>query len=211
MPGPCGGSRGTLVLVTAAMLATMPGCGYLSNRSRDAAEMFDVGLTFSRKPQLGLYMNCPVIAPIGYGRVDGYYAGVAAGRVGAMKHTQRNAGLLLWGRENNTWADGGDGGGEEVEDQQVGVLGLAKERKSDVLPYKPSCKHYFHLGWIGVTANVRWLEIPDFLLGWVGLDISRDDEPALSAAPCPPAKGEPPPQDGASDSQQPPRPKGEQP
>ncbi len=206
MLGPCGRSPCLLVLVIAAMLATMPGCGYLSNRSRDAAEMFDVGCTFSKKPQLGLYMNCPMILPIGYGHVDGYYAGVAAGRVGAMKHTQRNAGLLLWGRENNTWADGGDGGGEEVEDQQVGVLGLAAERKSDV-PYKPSCKHYFHLGWFGVTANVRWPEIPDFLLGWVGLDISRDDKPAPSAAPRPPAKGEAPPQDGASDSQRPPQPR----
>jgi hypothetical protein len=162
----------TLSLV--ALAVALPGCGYLRNRGRDAAEMFDVGLTFSKKPQLGLYMNCPVIAPIGYGKVDATYAGVGGGKVGVTEHQQRNAGLLLWGRETNTWTDTAGDGSVAGEDQQVGVVGLAGG-PSGKAPYKPACKHYFHLGWIGMTANVRWLEIPDFLLGWVGVDISRDD------------------------------------
>ena len=103
--------------------------------------------------------------------MHGYYAGVGGGKLGLSRHTQRNAGLLLWGRESNTWSDAS---GDAGEDQQVGLLGLAAG-PSGTRPYKPACKHYFHLGWVGVTANVRWLEIPDFLFGWVGLDFSGDD------------------------------------
>jgi len=99
----CVRSRLLLALALATALAALPGCTYFGNRSRDAAETFALVVTWSRKPQFGLCMNCPVSV----------------------------------------------------------------------------------LGWVGVTANIRWLEIPDFFLGWTGLDISGDDlEGAAGAEPA---------------------------
>jgi len=175
-----------LLLIPAAVLLAMPGCTYLHNRGRDAAEMFDLGLTFSKTPQFGLYMNCPVIVPIGYGKVDGYYAGVGGGRVGVMEHHQRNAGALLWGYEKNDWAAPDGTGATASEDQPVGLLALARGERGK-RPYKVACKHYFHLGWVGVTANISWLEIPDFFLGWFLIDLSGDDTKAVAEPPATPA------------------------
>jgi len=189
--------RGVVLALAAALLAG-PGCTYLRNRGRDAAQMGDLGLTFSKKPQFGLYMNCPVIVPIGYGKVDGYYAGVGRGKVGVMQHQQRNAGAVVWGYERNTWQDpakAGEKPGEKpadkaVEDQPVGLLAIARGERGEE-PYRVSCKHYFHLGWVGITANICWLEIPDFFLGWFLIDLSGDDAKG-GAPPQPAQKGEKP-------------------
>ena len=184
------GGRIALAALAAASLAASSGCMYLQNRGRDAAEMFDLGLTFSAKPQIGLYVNCPVIAPIGYGHVDGYYAGVGGGKVGVMEHKQRNAGLLVWGYEKNSWQDPAKGGGKAQEDQPVGLLAIARGERGEQ-PYKASCKHYFHLGWVGLTANISWLEIPDFLVGWFGVDLMGDDVYGSEASPRPKAEPKP--------------------
>ncbi|HUT34889.1 MAG TPA: hypothetical protein VNE39_15475 [Planctomycetota bacterium] len=192
--------RQRLLATLAAAALAAQGCTYLRNRGRDAAEMFDLGLTFSKKPQFGLYMNCPVILPIGFGKVDGYYAGVGRGKVGVMEHHQRNAGALVWGYERNTWqgpAKAGEKAGDKaVEDQPVGLLAIARGERGKQ-PYRVSCKHYFHLGWVGITANICWLEIPDFFLGWFLIDLSGDDvkggtapnEPPRPAAPEAEQKG----------------------
>jgi len=55
-----------------------------------------------------------------------------------------------------------------------GVLGLATT-SDDQQVRKPLCKHYLHLGWVGLVWNIRWLEIPDAFLGWFLLDPSHDD------------------------------------
>ena len=167
------------------------GCTYLSNRGRDAAQMFDLGLTFSKKPQIGLYVNCPVIAPIGFGKVDGYYAGVGGGKVGIMEHQQRNVGAIFWGYEKNSWQDAGKDGKKTQEDQPVGLLAIARGERGEQ-PYRVSCKHYFHLGWVGLTANINWVEIGDFFLGWFLVDLCGDDVKG-GAAPAETPKGAPEP------------------
>ena len=186
--GHCLGRR-VLLLLGAALLAA-PGCTYLRNRGRDAAEMFDLGLTFSKTPQIGLYVNCPVIAPIGFGKVDGYYAGVGRGKVGVMEHHQRNAGAVIWGYEKNSWQAAGKDGTKAQEDQPVGLLAIARGERGEQ-PYRVSCKHYFHLGWVGVTANICWVEIADFFLGWFLIDISGDDARGGAKPPEPPKPGAP--------------------
>ena len=156
------------------LVLAVQGCGYLGNRGRDAREMFDLGFTFSAKPQLGLYMNCPMIVPIGYGNVDAQFVGVGGGKVGVMKHREKSVGLLVRGSEEVSWGEDEDGLEAGSHYQPVGVLGLAEARE-DEQPYKPACIHYLHLGWIGVTFNIRWQEIFDFIVGWVGFDPAGDD------------------------------------
>jgi hypothetical protein len=137
--------------------------------------MFDFGLTFTKTPQFSAYVNCPVIAPLGYGKVDGYFVGMGGGKVGAMKHHQESSGLLVWGREEVSWESFNAEQADTLSVQGVGVLGLAEGQEGEKT-YTPACIHYLHLGWIGIAANVRWLEIPDFLTGFVLLDPMGDDQ-----------------------------------
>jgi len=167
--------RMALVVVLVAVAAVGQGCGYLADRGADAAQMFDFGLTFSKKPQFSAYMNCPVIAPIGYGKVDGYFVGVGGGKVGAMKHHQESSGLLVWGREEVSWESFDTKEADTLSVQGVGVLGLAEGQEGEKA-YTPACIHYLHLGFVGIAANVRWLEIPDFFLGFFLLDPMGDDK-----------------------------------
>jgi len=174
-------NKKALLLMALVALASAQGCGYLANRGRDAREMFDLGFTFSKKPQLGLYMNCPMIVPIGYGNVDADFVGVGGGKVGVMKHREKSVGFLVRGSEEVSWGEDEDPSGGGSHYQPVGVLGLA-EAQEDELPYKPACIHYLHLGWVGVTFNIRWQEIFDFLVGWAGLDPAGDDSGAADGS-----------------------------
>jgi len=166
--------RAVLLMALAIVAAAVQGCSYLRSRGRDAGEMFDLGFTFSSKPQLGLYMNCPMVVPIGYGNVDAKFVGVGGGKVGVMEHREKSVGFLVGGTEEVSWGEAGDDSAVSQHYQPVGVLGLAEARENEQ-PYKPACIHYLHLGWIGLTANIRWPEIFDFLVGLFGYDPSHDD------------------------------------
>ena len=79
---------------------------------------------------------------------------------------------LFAGRRVTDVCDGMDAVGL----QDVGLMGLALgEERTE--PYKPACMHYLHIGWVGVVGNIRWLDIPDFLLGIFCLDPLQDDGP----------------------------------
>ena len=42
--------------------------------------------------------------------------------------------------------------------------------------YTPACVHFVpHIAYVGLVWNLRYTEIVDFALGWIGLDISGDD------------------------------------
>jgi len=175
----------------AALIGITPGCAYFKDRGNDAAEMFDIGLTFSSKPQFAAYTNCPIIFPVGYGEVDGTFVGVGDGRAGVMKHKESSVGLLLWGREEASWERFNEAGGAEaLGTQSTGLLGLATSAENKQVK-KPACKHYLHLGWVGLVGNIRWLEIPDFFLGWFLIDLSGDDAKG-GAPPKEPPKPEVP-------------------
>ena len=163
-----------LLLGAVAIAVATQGCGYFRHRGQDAKDMFDVGLTFSSKPQFAAYTNCPIIFPIGYGKVDGSFVGVGGRKAGVMKHKESSTGLLLWGREEVSWEKAGENDPKSLQTEDQGLLGLATAEEENRIR-TPACKHYLHLGWIGLVGNIRWLEIPDFFLGWVGLDITGDD------------------------------------
>ena len=165
-----------LAVALLALLASAQGCMFLGNRGRDAAQMFDVGFTFTKTPQFGIYANCPMVTPIGYSNIDGYYIGIGGGKLGVMTHTQKDTGLLLWGREQNSWGEADKDNPSSREDTKVGVLGMAQGMsEGEERVYKPACIHYLHVGWLGVTANFRYYEMFDFAVGWAGLDPARDD------------------------------------
>ena len=182
-------SRARRLMPCALALAALAaaGCGYARHRGQDALDMFDLGFTLTRKPQFGLYANCPMLAPAGYGKVDGEFVGLGDGKVGVMEHHQDNVGLLVTGREKTTWGktkDEHDG----TEDNAVAPAGFVTDAADRDAGYDPACVHYLHLGWVGVTGNIHYAEIPDFLLGWSGFDLMADDG-RPRGAPRPEAAG----------------------
>lgn len=182
-----------LALLASAVLAVAtPGCTYLGNRGRDAAEIVDLGVSVSAKPQFGLYLGlCPLPVGLGAGSVDGWYAGVGGGAVGLLEYHQRGRGRQIWGPETCEEAPKEPGKADsESKPAAPACLTLGCCGHSGG---KPKCMHFFHIGWIGLTLNARPLEIPDFLLGWLGLDIMGDD---ARAAPCPKEASKEPVQEG---------------
>ena len=163
-----------LALALAGLLASATGCTYLRNRGKDAMDMFDLGFTFSKKPQFGIYANCPFMAPGGYAKVDGTYVGLGGGQVGMMDHHQDAAGLIMWGREDVGWSKAGESTEESEGSHVVGPLGLAADTEGNPT-YKPQCAHYLHLGFFGVTGNLNYREWGDFFAGWLGADLCNDD------------------------------------
>jgi len=97
---------------------------YLQHRLEDACETIDLGLTFSTKPGLALYADFASVAPGGYGHVDGYFVGVAGGRVGPMRHHQASLGLVGWGYEEVGWGDFDKEDLTTLNYQSCGALGL---------------------------------------------------------------------------------------
>lgn len=160
-------------LVVAVASAT--GCTYLQNRGRDTLDMFDLGFTFSTKPQFGIYANCPFTVPGGYSKVDGYYAGLGGGKLGVMEHHQDAAGLLFWGHEDIKWGEGAtDAKAKGDKSLTIRPLGIVSDSEGNP-SYRPQCAHYLHLGFVGITVNLNYREWGDFFLGWFGLDINKDD------------------------------------
>jgi len=168
-------SRRAMLLSCAILaLAALEGCTCLQYRADDAADMFDLGVTWSEKPSFALYSNSPLLLPVGWGRVDGYFAGIGGGQVGATCHYEDCVGLVAWGREGTAWHNYDLAKPETVNVQGVGPFAslLGPFGKST---YVPAMTTYVHLGYLGVAANARYMEIIDFFLGWLGADVARDD------------------------------------
>ncbi|HPD14704.1 MAG TPA: hypothetical protein PLE19_07135 [Planctomycetota bacterium] len=190
--------RWLAVALLACVAAGSTGCTYLSRQWSDAKQMMDLGFTFSKKPQFGLYANCPMVTPLGYSKVDGYFVGMGGGKLGAGEHRQNNAGLLFWGREENSWK-GFDKGDEAVtESHRAGVVGLAQNVKEGNAKYRPACVHYLHLGFVGIMWNLNYYKMADFFTGWFGYrafgdrnEVKHDDRVA-EAGNLAPAPVEPP-------------------
>ena len=181
--------RGRRRIVAAALLgalAATPGCTYLQNRGNDALDMFDIGFTFSARPQFGLYANCPFTFPIGAANIKGKYIGLGGGKFGVTNVRQQAYGFGVYGQEDIDWERPGDKDGEEGKNKSagkytVGPLGLASNEAGQPT-YKPQCAHYLHLGFMGITGNLNYREWGDFFLGWFGADINKDDNRTASAA-----------------------------
>lgn len=147
--------------------------------------MMDVGITFSAQPQFAAYASAPgaQILTLGFGRVDGRFVGVGEGRAALWgPHYESSVGLLLWGEERISYRRTGaelaalppQEADLAANFMRVGPAGFV-HGPAPSLKYVVSCPHYIHLGWIGVVATPRWLQMADFLAGWVGLDLCLDD------------------------------------
>lgn len=166
------GSRGVVAVLGVAV--AISGCSYLRERGSDALDILDLGVTWSKKPYLSVYGCAVGIASAGAGHFEGRFAGVGGGRLGVSPHYHRVLGLAAWSYEEVGWEGYDASKPETLYIQHPGIVGwLAFLPRKPA--YAPACLHSLHLGYVGVVANLRYLELLDFLLGWTTLDIACDD------------------------------------
>ena len=167
--------RGIYGAAALAVILSLTGCTYLGHRGRDALEMFDLGVTGSKKPCFALYVGVfAQLVAVGYGDVDGGFAGWGDGKMGAMDYHERAIGLILWGEEQLGFDEFHKDDPDCVRFQRTGFIGLAQGPFPQ--PDYFLARHiYVHLGWGGVVVSIRYWQILDFVLGWTTLDIAFDD------------------------------------
>jgi hypothetical protein len=181
------------------------GCTYMSKRGHDAADMFEIGVTTSREAQFAFhpidYFNS---IALGYSNVEGTYYGIGGRTVGRMPFKDKSSwGLLFWGRDNLNIGDFNPDDPhlawrkemKEMREKGIplpverpeynkGLITLIEHDNSPPPITYVQCRRNIHLGWVGIHASLRPLDIIDFILGWTTLDILGDD----GAAAPPPAK-----------------------
>lgn len=161
-----------LILLCAGLATAGGGCTYLQHRVEDMAEIADIGVSFSSKPQLSVYGSLASVACLGYSNFDGTVLGMGGGFVGKVGQDNRCAGLLWYGRERVTWRQGG---GRHRYRHPQGISAIMDAPRWPGPAYCPACVHYLHLGWVGVVGNARYAEMLDFVLGFFFIDIACDD------------------------------------
>ncbi|MBN1865997.1 hypothetical protein JW916_01775 [Candidatus Sumerlaeota bacterium] len=208
-----GGLPAMSILLIASV--TLSGCSYLQARYNDAKDIADVGITVSKKPGIAAYASGPFaqVAAIGLGYVDGRFLGMGEGRLSFFgPHYEKSIGVGVWGMEwisyyhNEAEIDAmpPKEAAKASNHMQVGVLGMLAGLAGDGPPapsrqkYAISCPHYLHVGWIGVVAGPRYLQMLDFVLGWTTLDICSDDKPRVAKSAPPPVTEEEVPADEPS-------------
>jgi len=168
-------------------LVACGGCAYLKDRGNDALDIFDVGVTFSAKPHIGLYAGFQSILAVGYADLDGKMLGIGESQVGWLDMRYRAAGALLDGYQQYAY-----GGNYEKENPNSPVrrgvgLGLLHDELPDSLVQALNCPKFLHILFLGVNLNCKLGELIDFLLGWTTLDIAGDDGRPRSKPAPPPA------------------------
>jgi len=132
------GMRVAAALAVAVAFGVMPGCAYFRHRAEDAAEVIDLGVTWSDRFGLAAYGNFASITPGGLGYVDGYFAGIGGGQIGATEHYEGSIGLLGWGYEEVGWGDHDKNVPGTLDRQHVGLLGFLLAPFDRRLSYAPS-------------------------------------------------------------------------
>ena len=176
MQGKMGVRRACLLSALVVTFFAAQGCTYLQHRGEDFAEIFDLGLTITTTPQIGLYANGVSIASGGYSNIDGYFVGWGGGKFGVQRHYNKCWGLVLIGHETMGWGDFDKNDPSTLYQQWQGILGVLAMPHETNPNYVPACVHFFpHLGYVGLVWNARYMEMVDFILGWGMIDIARDD------------------------------------
>lgn len=159
----------------AAGCRSNPALRYVRYRAEDLADVADIGLTFSTRPYISLYACGVSIVTGGYSYFDGYFLGMGGGQVGFIPHYNHCYGLLFAGHEEIGFGSFDKTEPETLWTQNQGIAGVFMPPMDGTPAYVPACTHFLHLGFLGAVANLRYMEMIDFLLGLGGLDIAKDD------------------------------------
>jgi len=186
-----------LVLGVFLPLASLTsGCAYLHNRGNDAKDIFDVGLTFSKQPQFGLYCGFQSLLGVGYAGVDGHECGIGQREMGWLPMRYNAGGLVLAGYEQYAFDGKYDPRNPDSPTTRGVGLGMFHYATPRSVVEMLQCAKFVHLGWIGVNLNCKIGELLDFVIGWSTLDIGGDDTAGKEAEPATAPAAAPPPPPG---------------
>lgn len=180
--------RVALLIVLMAGVLSSSGCAYLSNRGHDAREVMDIGLTVSKRPYFALSQDYFNLIPHGYSRVKGKYIGLGHGQFGTLEFDDSFWGVVLWGSSKTLIGEfdpqdpylvrpGTEPVPTEPPRYNTGFVGMPAQGNAPPPMSFLACRRNVHLGWIGLYASMRPVEIIDFMLGWLLIDVRGDDGP----------------------------------
>ena len=164
-----------VVLSTVTVLSS--GCAYLKNRGNDLVDTFDMGITFTEKPRVGVFISFNSLLAAGYSNIDdGKLLGFAQRNVGWLDMRYQAAGALLYGYEQWGYDDNFDKNDPKSPKRRGDGLGLIDYESPKGFCEALQCGKILHLGFIGLNLNCRLGDIMDLVLGLTTLDICGDDK-----------------------------------
>jgi len=132
--------------------------GYPTDRLNDLLDIVDAGITVSDRPYLGVWTGCSEWVRgefrAGWPTAAGWMLGLAGGSIGVFPFDHDVA------------------KGCPIGDPDYG-RGLFGPKDCTARAF--SCIKHVNVLFLGVALNVNWAEIPDFLVGWLGIDLRHDD------------------------------------
>lgn len=187
------GAARAAALVSVLLLT---GCAYMSNRGYDALRMFDAGITVTSSPYFAFYPgNYFNSTPMGYSGVHGRYLGIAHGQFGNLRFDDESWGALLWGSEEFQIGDLNPADPQQFSPEEfnelkkegkplpatsprynVGVVRMVAHDNAPPPLTFLACRRNIHLGWIGVHLSMHPANILDFMLGWMGHDLMKNNQ-----------------------------------
>jgi len=174
------------LLLLAAVLAvsTFSGCGYLQARGNDALDIFDIGITVTKSPHVGIYTGFNSILALGYSDMDGYLLGLGHQHFGALHMRYNGAGSILEGYEQVGYEDYNAGDPKSPRARGMG-LGLLYHDTPRSVSEALQCQKFVHLGWIGVNLNCKIGAILKFVVGLTTIDIGKPSGDPTPYVPVP--------------------------
>jgi hypothetical protein len=176
---------GKRVLSVFVLLSVLSGCAYLKNRGNDAMDMFDLGITVSKKPGFALYMDKPPVMPIGFANVDGKLIGLGRSSFGVHDFREKAVGYVVGGSIQRGVDNYDPQDPNALKEYGAGLIGYMQGTtafQNDPAAgetgrplTRPTCPMTIHLGWIGFEWGCKFWDMLDFMLGWTTLDIGHDD------------------------------------
>jgi hypothetical protein len=117
--------RGLVLLMAAASLVVFSGCGtYWRNRANDFSDMFDIGVTFSKKGQWAFYNSFESIVALGYANYEATYYGWGGSHFGKNHLYLKAWGALVWADEQVGWDGYDKSDPNTLYCQTVGLVGM---------------------------------------------------------------------------------------
>ena len=177
----------SMIMGLTAILSS--GCAYLQDRGNDAMDIVDIGIAVNKKvkPNFALYLDFFNITPLGYANVDDAVSlGIGNRQIGALDFTHQSWGVLAVGAENKGSGEFNPADPRQARlDQQdlterptydVGFVGSFSGEQPPPDMQFIECDRILYLGWIGIHATMRPIDLIDFVIGWTTIDILGDDD-----------------------------------
>lgn len=164
----------TITSLAVATLALLSGCAHLRNR---AADLRDVVTLSVETGNVGASVRAGPI-PAGVSFSEGEGLGLRSGCAGVYRYSDYNSFIFFVHRS----FDPDDSRGDKAYEQTLLILpipGIDECLTSSEYdgPWQTHTQIEASLGlYFGLRAGLNVGELLDFLFGWVGLDLCRDDE-----------------------------------